>query len=519
VIAIGGDAPPTGNAVTTSEIWKSGAWSAGPALQHPRSGAQAIALSDDLYVVIGGFDASAYRDDAERCSISANTCTVLTGSHSTMTDTRANFTATRMGDGRWLIAGGYGSGGSEGYAASTDVFDPVSLTFSAGPRANAARQEHVAALLPNGRVMLAGGEYYQTLPDGGLPAVPAIEVIDVVAGRAMPAQPMPVFRYGASTATLSDGTILIAGGGPADFGGGLPIYATTDVYTFTQGGDGASCSGDGDCSSGVCTAGSCVGAFDAGAADAIGDGAIGDGASDAPSTSDVATDVPSDMPSDVTADAKEAAPPSPTPSPVKSGVDLCKVDADCRVATAPHCVDGVCCDQPCTGTCMSCALPATPGVCSPVPAGTDPLQQCGPVNSCVATCDGRGGCVTVFAGSECAPSRCTGPTSGLGPAFCADRMSVCDTTASERFECSPYICAAPFGACLAQCTSSDECATGYDCDLSSVPGKCVAASASSGGGCSIDAHAPNAATHPGALGASLTLLIVLAARTRRRRWA
>ena len=54
------------------------------------------------------------------------------------------------------------------------------------------------------------------------------------------------------------------------------------------------------------------------------------------------------------------------------------------------CAQGVCCSTACTGTCASCALAGSLGVCSSVPAGQDPLNQC--ADQGVATCGTDGSC-------------------------------------------------------------------------------------------------------------------------------
>jgi len=57
------------------------------------------------------------------------------------------------------------------------------------------------------------------------------------------------------------------------------------------------------------------------------------------------------------------------------------------------CVDGVCCNSACSGTCTSCSLTGQAGKCSPYPAGTDPQNECGKgTGVCKSTCDGAGTC-------------------------------------------------------------------------------------------------------------------------------
>lgn len=87
----------------------------------------------------------------------------------------------------------------------------------------------------------------------------------------------------------------------------------------------------------------------------------------------------------------------------------CVVAGDC---SSGHCTDGVCCDSACIDACLSCALPAAPGTCTPVPAGAaDPRGVC--VAQLQSTCgrdglcDGAGACRQYRAGTVCAPERCS----------------------------------------------------------------------------------------------------------------
>ncbi len=57
-----------------------------------------------------------------------------------------------------------------------------------------------------------------------------------------------------------------------------------------------------------------------------------------------------------------------------------------------YCVDGFCCSTPCDGECESCAAAKSggeDGLCSPMPVGTDPDQEC----NLGERCNGNGACV------------------------------------------------------------------------------------------------------------------------------
>lgn len=74
----------------------------------------------------------------------------------------------------------------------------------------------------------------------------------------------------------------------------------------------------------------------------------------------------------------------------------CMMDGDC---TSGFCRDGYCCGSNCMTSCRSCGLAGLEGVCSYIPAGTDPEGEC-PVG---AACNGVGACVLPN-GSACAMS-------------------------------------------------------------------------------------------------------------------
>jgi hypothetical protein len=89
----------------------------------------------------------------------------------------------------------------------------------------------------------------------------------------------------------------------------------------------------------------------------------------------------------------------------------CSSDVVCDSA---HCIDGVCCETTCDGTCLSCALRGTEGTCSPVPENTDPDNECPG-----GFCSGSGRCAVgdggtlLDAGAPDAGSRDAGPVDAL----------------------------------------------------------------------------------------------------------
>ena len=71
-----------------------------------------------------------------------------------MTTAREVHTATLLPNGKVLVAGGYNGGAC---LTSAELYDPASGTWGAAGSLTTARAYHTATLLPNGKVLVAGG--------------------------------------------------------------------------------------------------------------------------------------------------------------------------------------------------------------------------------------------------------------------------------------------------------------------------------------------------------------------------
>jgi hypothetical protein len=111
---------------------------------------------------------------------------------------RAIHSATRLADGRVLVAGGMVH--NHDVLASAEVFDPVTRTFAVTGSMPEPRMSHTATLLADGRVLLAGG--YSG--DG--------RIYRTATGQFSPTGDMTVARAEASATLLPDGRVLVAGG-------------------------------------------------------------------------------------------------------------------------------------------------------------------------------------------------------------------------------------------------------------------------------------------------------------------
>ncbi len=148
----------------------------------------------------------------------------------------------------------------------------------------------------------------------------------------------------------------------------------------------------------------------------------------------------------------------------------CARNAEC---SSGFCVDGVCCDTPCSEACVACTAAkkgsGVDGACGPVAEDTDPDDDCAPdpgyPTSCKddGLCDGAGHCrVYAKAGVTCGAPTCL---DGKVTARACNGAGGCDATATA---CAPYACDAT--ACKASCASDGDCAGDAFCSS----GVCVA---------------------------------------------
>jgi WD40 repeat protein len=126
-----------------------------------------------------------------------------------MNTERAAHTATRLPNGKVLIAGGFREEGTSEIAiASAELFDPGTNTFTPTADMNEPRDGHTATLLPNGQVLIVGG-WNQSGRSS------TAELYDPETGTFEYTGSLMAPRQGMTATLLKDDRVLIAGGDSA----------------------------------------------------------------------------------------------------------------------------------------------------------------------------------------------------------------------------------------------------------------------------------------------------------------
>jgi N-acetylneuraminic acid mutarotase len=249
VLVVGGDAAqpgqPTGS-TNTVELYdpRTNSWGSGPASALGRERHSATLLPDGRVLVVGG-ETMGTGVAQGRALASAELYDPRTNSWSPLPDLsrpRVGHTATVLPDGRVIVVGGASEGatGQREVSASAEVFNPASGQWSPLGDLTTGRADHSATLLPDGRIMVIGGQTTETrggralMIAVGSAAIPSAtsEIFDPQSGRWTPVVSLGTPRSGHSATLLPTGQLLVVGG--YGQGTGQPL-ANAERYDLATG--------------------------------------------------------------------------------------------------------------------------------------------------------------------------------------------------------------------------------------------------------------------------------------------
>jgi hypothetical protein len=201
-------------------------------LQVARAGHTATLLGDGTVLIVGG-TVTPTPPSTNPFTFVAELYSPVTGTFTQLANNpnfaRSGHSATLLGDGTVLIAGGISQNGSGPLFSvlPAEIYNPATQTFTIVGSLNVARQTHTATLLANGQVLIASGL------DNTAELYNPVTHIFTNTGN------LNTARQNASATLLSSGKVLIAGGlvsGAAGIGTAELYDPVAGTFSFTAGG-------------------------------------------------------------------------------------------------------------------------------------------------------------------------------------------------------------------------------------------------------------------------------------------
>ncbi len=193
-----------------TNTWSS-AGSPGIALQ----GQRAVLLPSGQVLVTGGENPTEnYVASCELYDPTTNTWT----NAAPMANIRSEHSITLLQNGKVLVAGGF-TGSFVGTAInSAEIYNPLTNTWSSAGSLAIARARQSAALLPNGQVLVMGGE-------NSTGTLTSAELYNPSGNTWLPAAPMATSRDFLTSRLLPNGEVLVVGGNASSNPGNSQLYA------------------------------------------------------------------------------------------------------------------------------------------------------------------------------------------------------------------------------------------------------------------------------------------------------
>ncbi len=186
----------------------------GPDMSVERAMYAKTKLKDGTWLLSGGVNGIS--DPQKLCEIfdgqSAAPVFTATGQMATQ---RFAHTASRLPDGRVLVTGGidWVSGSSFTMLKTTEIYDPVTKLWTPGPKLSARRSAHLALTLPDNRVLLIGGvSPWLSFPLVVPQVLSSTDIYDPVTNTISAGPSMSGARAAFALSEIGPGRWLVAGG-------------------------------------------------------------------------------------------------------------------------------------------------------------------------------------------------------------------------------------------------------------------------------------------------------------------
>jgi len=179
-------------------------------------GFTATLLQNGKVLIAGGSNPNGFVPAAELYDPSTGTFSV-TG---TLNTPRIYHSAALLPNGQVLIAGG---GNATSSLASAELYNPSTGTFAPTGSMNTTRELFTATLLSTGEVLAAAGENTNAIA----PFLTSAELYNPATGKWSPTGSLNTGRYNHTATLLSNGQVLIVGGGAH--------LASTELYNPSRG--------------------------------------------------------------------------------------------------------------------------------------------------------------------------------------------------------------------------------------------------------------------------------------------
>ncbi len=206
IVVAGGES--NNQALASSEVYSQGSWIYSGSLNVARANASAVLLPNGSILVAGGCTGGCLSS----ATASAEIYNPVGGTWSktgSMAKARTYFTLVLLPNGKVMAVGGctgLNANGCSGVTASSEIYNPSTGKWSSTGAMNAARGSLTATLLPNGKVLAAGG-----INGAGNP-ISSAELYDPSTGKWTSTGRMNVARNEHTAVLLATGNVLVAGG-------------------------------------------------------------------------------------------------------------------------------------------------------------------------------------------------------------------------------------------------------------------------------------------------------------------